>query len=138
MMLTLAAVVWGVSTFFESWHDWMLHKTLYKHDANWQDKDRVKSLDAAEKFVFVLGFATLWYQQTGDPLAACLFILWQAWARWIGHEFWYAWFSGSQFGSVGTSSQLDLALNYIGLGRWGNIAVMLAPFVALTLALPRE
>jgi len=137
-MLTLAAIVWAVSTFFESWHDWMLHKTLYKHDADWQDKDRVKTLDAVEKFVFVLGFATLWYQQTGDPLTACLFILWQSWARWIGHEFWYAWFSGSPFGSMGTSSRLDLALNYIGLGRWGNIAVMLFPFVTLTLILARE
>lgn len=134
-LLILTALVWLISTFFESWHDWHLHSTLYGPNARWQDKDKLKTLDGLEKSVFLAGFSTLAFGMTGDVAYVVAFSTWQAWLRWLGHEAWYSWFSSTTFGKMGASSFVDNALNYLGLGVWGNRALLILPVVVLALVL---
>lgn len=132
MILSTILFVWIVSTLFESWHDWHLHCKLYKPNARPADKDTLKSLDGAEKAVFLTGLSMWVWQSSYDPLLTGLVIVWQAWLRWLGHEAWYSWFSRSQFGSMGKSSVFDGAINALSLGRWGNVALMVIPATVLT------
>jgi hypothetical protein len=134
-MLFVIFAVWLLSTFFESGHDWHLHKKLYKPSASSKDKDTLKAWDGAEKAVFLLGMSIWIYVETGDPMFAGLVTVWQVWLRWIGHEAWYSWFSGTRFGVMGKSSIVDLALWELGLGRWGNVLLMLLPAIALSIIL---
>ena len=127
-------VVWLVSTFFESGHDWHLHKKLYSEGANLVDKDTLKGWDGAEKAVFLLGMSYWAYTEQGLIFAGIVSV-WQVWLRWVGHEAWYSWFSGTQFGVMGKSSIIDIAIDTLGLGRWGNVALMLIPLLTLTYVL---
>ena len=131
MTLSVIFAVWLLSTFFESGHDWHLHKHLYKPSASSKDKDTLKAWDGAEKAVFLLGMSVWAYTVQGLEFAM-LVTVWQVWLRWVGHEAWYSWFSDTRFGVMGKSSILDLALWKLGLGRWGNVLLMLVPLVGLT------
>lgn len=133
--LILTFLMWTVSTFFESWHDWHNHCKLFRVDARWQDKDTSKTLDGAEKGVFLLAASTAMYGMTNAIHYVILFSVWQVWLRWLGHEAWYSWFSRTTFGKMGASSFVDNALNYIGLGVWGNRALLILPAIALALYL---
>jgi hypothetical protein len=131
--LIVIFAVWVCSTFFESWHDWTLHSTLYGPEAKPEDKDKLKTLDALEKSVFLAGMSMWVWGESGDIYLTGYVTIWQGLLRWVGHEAWYAWFSRTPFGTFGKSSFIDAAVGSLELGRWGSVALMLLPTIGTTM-----
>jgi hypothetical protein len=123
---------WAISTFFETWHDYLFEKKLRKPDFDRNDLTLWKDIDSLEKGMFVLVFVSIeallgmpWYYLV-------LFFFWNVWCRWLGHEIGMTLRSGRSFSTPGTTSGMDQMMHKFGITGWKFATLLIAPLIILS------
>ena len=134
MRYALLFIAWVVYYFAEAKHDWVAESSLFKASVPRHRQNEWKNWDALEKLTALLIVFGYEYLLSGWYMAA-LVLMWSASLRWVLHEGWLSLFSGRTYGQMGTTSDVDVFVNNLGLGNLANAIAISVPAIIFTILL---